>query len=207
VLLWGCGDKLTEETARQVIEKEILPERNSGGLTQMVFTEGSDGFNYFQKMITDGSFQFEKEEDASFEVLLRNKPKVKVYSPKSELANVFRELRIKVVVDNDKFDIKDILSLEKKKLPRKTVCEVSANIKKYTLKSIDEILNDENKGTAVVKFTIEQVGIAPYYAELCSLMYPGKPEGTGRCELRKPYSIEVQLKKYDEGWDIDKNPN
>lgn len=206
MMLWGCGDKLTEETARQVIEKEVLSESKVGSFTQITFREGSGGFDYFQKLISDGSFILEKEEQQNMSYLSKEKVTVKIYAPKPELAHIFKKLEIMNVVDNSKVT-SDMLMWgdEENKLPMITICKTFCRIKQDSVQSIDAIFNDDKNGTAKVKFTIAEIGIAPYYDELCSLMYPGKSEPTGNCRLRKPYTTEVQLKKYDEGWSMDLN--
>ena len=207
-VLVGCGDKLTEETAKQVLEKELLTRDEGRGFTRMVFDEGTEGYAYFQSLIADGAFLFDKEEEAPWDILARGEQKpIRVYLPKPDMANVFGRLEIKDVRISGKVSLKDIVNKDRKaELPMKTVCEVYVKIKEEAIKSIDGIFNDEKNGTAMVKFTVAEVGVSPYYEDLCPLMYPGKPEGTGQCALRKPRSTEIQMKKYDEGWNIDMNP-
>nr|WP_287412311.1 hypothetical protein [Pseudodesulfovibrio sp.] len=208
--LWGCGDKLTEETARQIIEKEVLGSQEDRGFSRIVFAKGSDGFEYFQKLISQGKLQLTMEEEEALDFLSKEKTIVKTYEGNSEVVNILKSLKIRDEVDHSKLSMMDVMDIgtgHKKKMPKKTVCIAIVRLKKESVKSIDGIFNDEKHGTAMVKFTISQVGIEPYYSELCPLMYPGEPEGSGRCGLRKPYSTEIQLKKYDEGWNIDMNPS
>lgn len=208
MMLWGCGDKLTEEIARQVIEKEVLTKSKVGSFTKIAFGEGSDGFDYFQKLISDGSFILEKKEQQNMSYLSKEKVTVKIYAPKPELAHIFKKLEIMDVVDNSKVTSDMLMwGAEEKKLPMITICKTFCRIKQDSVQSIDTIFNDDKNGTAKVKFTIAEVGIAPYYDELRSLMYPGESEPTGNYRLRKPYTTEIQLKKYDEGWSMDLNPS
>lgn len=200
--LWGCGNKLTEETAKQVIEKEILSHKNKRDFTKISFAKGSKGFDYFQKLIADGTFQFKGEKKAPLGILSKETTIVKTYAPKPELANVFNKLEIKDELVRGNFSFSAMIDFDAKKtLPRRTVCKTFAKIKKEAVKSIDGIFNDGKKGTAVVKYTVEEVGVTPYYSDLCSFM----PDNLD-CSLRKPYSTEIQLKKYEEGWNIDMNP-
>lgn len=203
--LWGCGDKLTEETAKQVLEKEFLVKLNSRGFTQLEFDEGTKGFQYFQNLIQDGSFELVKEEKRFAGLPAPENNIVKIYSPKADIAHIFKNLELLNEIDMSKVDIMDVM--DQKKLPEKTVCVVTAKIKANSIQSVDKILNDEKSGIAKVQFTITEIGVAPYYDDLCPLMYPGKPEGSGKCSLKKPYSTETQMKKYDEGWTIDLNPS
>ncbi len=197
LLLSGCGDKLTEETARQVLEKEVLTSEKTGRFTKIVFAKGTDGFDYFQKLIADGVFLLEKEGKLG-----------KSYSTKPDFAHIFKNLEVGEIIDMSKATSSQLLGWgEEKALPMITICKVFVCFKKDTVQSVDEIFNDEKNGTAKVKFTIAEVGIAPYYDDLCSLLASGKSKPSMKCLLTKPYAAEIQLKKYDEGWSIDLNPS
>ncbi|MGL1861433.1 MAG: hypothetical protein OCC46_02790 [Pseudodesulfovibrio sp.] len=207
LLLCGCSDKLTEETARTVIEKEFIVESNSRGFSQLIFDEGSPGFNYFQKLIAGGSFKLTKEEKSGWTGSMSPKNDiVKTYSPTNEIAHAFKDIEVKNEIDQSQMDMLDVITnvMEKKEMPEKTVCVVFAKFKQNTVQSIDTILNDEKNGTARVKFTIAEVGITPYYDELHQLVYPGQSKPTGNFRLRKPWQTGVKLKKYDEGWSKDR---
>lgn len=205
--LAGWGGELTKEEARAVIEKALADSRKS--FNEISFVEGSEGFEYIQTMIKEGKFVLENEELRRID-LSKEKGMVEVYAPVSDLDGVFRQLEIKQTAHYGKMtneDLKNIFRMaakgESKQL--KKICVTYARLSKETVQSIDNILNDKAMGTAMVTYTVAEVGIAPYYEELCALMYPGK-SNHGRCRLAKPYTTQIQLKKYDDGWGIDLNP-
>jgi hypothetical protein len=203
-LLWGCGDKLTGKAAAQIIENEILAARATRGFTRMAFEEGTSGYAYFQKLIADGTLVLEKEEERTLSVLSRTKAIAKIYVGSGDDAAVFQQVEIKQVIPRSSHSVSDMMDIArgaKKEAPPITICEGFVKIKKEAIKSIDSIFNDEKEGTAIVKLTVAEVGIAPYYDDLCPLMYPGESAGYGECGLRT-YSREVPFKKYDEGWKI-----
>jgi hypothetical protein len=207
-LLWGCGDKLTEKAAAQIIENEILAARATRGFTRMAFEEGTSGYAYFQKLIADGTLVLEKEEERRLSLLSQTKATVKIYVGSGSSANVFKQVEIKQVKHRSMLSMSEMMDITrgaKQEAPLITICEGLVKIKKETIKSIDGIFNDEKEGTAIVKLTVAEVGIAPYYDDLCPLMYPGESTGYGECGLRT-YSREVPLKRYDEGWKIAMSP-
>ena len=202
--LVGCNDKLTKETAKEVLEKELLAKQPKRSKT-ITFEEGSAGFEYFQKMIAGGKFEFKSKE--KLWVPLSKEPMFeKTYAPVSELADVYEEIIIRDELDVVKataLDLMDATIRGKSKLQRKVYCIADCWITHDVVQSVDSVLTDEKTGMAKVKFTIAEVPIEPCYEELSALAKSDPKNPVRGFQLRKPYSGKVKMKKYDEGWAIE----
>ncbi|NDV20375.1 hypothetical protein GO013_13240 [Pseudodesulfovibrio sp. JC047] len=202
--LVGCSDKLSKETAKEVLEKDLIAKQ-SKRFRSITFEKGSAGFEYFQKMIAEGNFEFKKKEEL-WNVLSKEPLFEKIYLPKSELAGVFDKIIIRDDLTLTKATALEIMEKAmrgKHKLQRTVFCIVDCWITREEVQIIDSVLNDEKAGTAKVKFTIAEVPIAPYYEELLGLA-KSDPKFLSRVfQLRKPYTTEAMLKRYDEGWTVE----
>ncbi len=196
--LVGCSDKLTEETAKEVLQKEWLAKQPPL-FTRISFEKGSPGFDYFQQLISDGSFKLIGKEDV-WNVLSRDPMYKSTYSPTKEIAGVYESLEIE-----DTYEVKGTAKIlgGDGSLKRSVVCTVACRIKKKEIQTVDAVLNEEEKGLAKVKFSVAEVPVSPQYEELSKLANSDPKAPSKEFRLREPYRAEVQLKKYDEGWKVD----
>lgn len=205
LLLVGCSDNLTEDTAKEILAKELA--ENSGRFVALRFEKGTPGYDYFQKLVSGGSFEFVKKEKV-FEPLARQPMFAQQYKPTAELSDVFGMLVMRDAIDSSNVELSDIadeiiLGKKSMKLREIVVCEVQCRLKREEIQSIDEILNDEKSGKAIVSFTLVEVPIAPYYDELFKLADEKQKKGAWHFRSKEPRSIKARFKKYDEGWRLE----
>jgi len=164
---------LTKNQAAKLAREHFkLPDAVSTSISYKITTPGADSL---QKMIVDYKLKPEGKENLGWGRT--------VYLP----------------TDKNKGYVKSIVRLQSQRDdPSKTYYDFKGAIVKLDIKSVREVLIDEKRGYATVKFELGYQKILPIYDSICIdsvCKFFGE-------ELNKTWERTVTFKKYDKGWRV-----
>ena len=165
--------KLTKTEAAKLVRKRFkLPDAVSTSISYKITTPGAD---FLQKMINDHKLKPKGKENLGWGRT--------VYLPTAK----------------NKGYVKSIVRMQTHRDdPSKTYYDFKGAVVKVDIKSMEEVLIDEKRGYATVKFELAYQKILPIYESLCidsTCKFFGD-------KLNKTWKRTVTFKKYDKGWRV-----